>query len=318
MASFWKEGGGVRMNEGRAFVAAAVPGRLKAFDYVELMKPELTGLSVLTALCGFFLAANEFHIADFLWMGLGTLLVGGGAGTLNQYAERNFDALMRRTERRPLPAGRLSTTEVLLFGISLSIGGLGLLAVATNLLTVFLGAATLISYLFFYTPLKRRTPWSTLVGGIPGALPPVMGWSAATNEIGTGAYVLFAILFFWQVPHFLSLAWIYRKDYLRAGYRTLCVVDTDGRRTGRHILVSLIALSIVSVGTSFVGITGLFYLGGSLLLGLAFFAYGILFQQSTGGLPANLARKNFYSRQLFFASLIYLPVLMILMTVDKL
>lgn len=306
-------------HEGQVVGRIALRRRAKVLDYLELMKPELTGLSVLTALCGFFLASKEFDPFLFFWTGLGTLLVGGGAGALNQFIERRFDALMRRTERRPLAAGRLSPFNVVAFGISLSIVGIFVLIVLTNFLTACLATGTLLSYLFAYTPLKRRTPWSTLVGGIPGALPPVMGWTAAANRIEIGALILFGILFLWQIPHFLSLAWLYRKDYARAGYPMLPVLDSNGKHTSRSIVISLFGLTALSVVTSFSGLTGTMYLTGSILLGIVFLIFGILFQKSTGeNNPASQARMNHYSRQLFFASLVYLPALLFLMTVDKL
>lgn len=307
------------IRDGQVVERIALKRRAKVLDYLELMKPELTGLSVLTALCGFFLASKEFDPTLFLWTGLGTLLVGGGAGALNQFIERRFDALMRRTERRPLAAGRLTSFNVLIFGIFLSLVGTSVLLVLTNFLTASLSVATLFTYLFVYTPLKRRTPWSTLIGGIPGALPPVMGWTAAANTIEPGTLILFGILFLWQIPHFLSLAWLYRKDYARAGYRVLSVLDNNGKRTSRFIVISLFCLAALSVVSSFSGLTGTMYLTGSLLLGILFLIFGILFQRSTGeNNPASQVRMNYYSRQLFFASLVYLPALLFLMTVDKL
>ncbi len=304
-------------NKEHVFESSAVRSRIKAIDYIELMKPELTGLSVLTALCGFFLASDTFDFSLFIWMGLGTLLVGGGAGALNQYIERRFDAMMKRTERRPLPAGRLLPFHVLIFGIFLSSFGILILALFTNILTAVLGASTLLSYLFAYTPMKRSTPWSTLVGGIPGALPPVMGWAAASNAIDLGALVLFGILFLWQMPHFLSLAWLYRKDYAKAGYKVLAVVDGDGSRTSRYTVLSLLALIGVSAVTSFSGITGMMYLAGSVILGVAFLIVAVQFKMSAAN-PAQQAATNQHSRQVFFASLVYLPALLFLMTVDKL
>lgn len=293
--------------------------RLRLFSFVELMKPELTGLSVLTALCGFYLASRgSFDSLLFVWTGLGTLLVGGGAGALNQYLERDYDALMRRTERRPLPSGRLNATEVLWFGIGIALSGIILLSFAANLLTGFLGALTITTYLFLYTPLKRITPLSTLVGGIPGALPPMMGWVAARNEVGLPAFILFAILFLWQIPHFHSLAWIYKKDYARAGFSMLTVLDDDGSRTSRQILICCGALLPVSLGLTLAGITGSVYFVGAVFLGVAFLVHGILFAKFSGedGGVA-LARSNLYSRRMFSASLLYLPGLMILMAIDK-
>ena len=293
--------------------------RSRVLSFIELMKPELTGLSVLTTLCGFYLAANGlFDFWLLVWTGLGTLLIGGGAGALNQYLERDFDAMMRRTERRPLPSGRVSPNEALWFGLLISLAGIILLALAANFLTAFLGVLTITTYLFLYTPLKRITPLATLVGGIPGAIPPVMGWAAARNEINLPAIVLFAILFFWQIPHFHSLAWVYRKDYARAGFRMLAVADDDGSRTSREILLCAGALIPSSFGLTLFGVTGYLYFVGAAILGAAFLGCGVLFARYSGeaGAPA-LARSNLYSRKMFSASLFYLPALMFLMAVDK-
>lgn len=296
-----------------------VHARSRVLGYLELVKPELTGLSVLTTLCGFYLATNgSFDIWLFMWTAIGSSLVGGGAGALNQYVERIYDAQMRRTERRPLPSGRVSPTAALAFGITISTVGISLLAAATNLLTGFLAAVTITTYLFLYTPLKRITTLNTLVGGIPGALPPMMGWVAVRNEITVEPLILFAILFFWQIPHFLSLAWMYRKDYARAGFKMLTVVDEDGSRTSVQVLTCSAGLLPATIALTFVGMTGFLYLTGAVLLGVVFLTSGVLFAKSSGlsGGQA-LAKRNFYSRLVFFASLLYLPALMFLMAVDK-
>ena len=284
--------------------------RSRVLDYLTLTKPELTLLSVLTALAGFYLGiSGPIHGLLLVHTLLGTALVGGGAGALNQYMERHYDALMRRTEKRPLPAGRLSPVEVLVFGVSIATIGILQLALLVNILTGFLAVVTLTTYLFLYTPLKRITALSTLVGGIPGALPPVMGWTAARNEITVEAWVLFGILFFWQMPHFLSLAWMYRKDYARAGYRLLTVGDPDGGSTTKHILVHTSALLLISLLPTMLGHLGLLYLVVALLLGLVFLLISAqLF----------VARSNAAARRLFIASLLYLPALLIVMVVDKL
>ncbi|MEE9225341.1 MAG: heme o synthase [Bacteroidota bacterium] len=296
-----------------------VLSRFRILEYLELMKPELTGLSVLTTLCGFYLASNgSFDFWLFGLTAIGTTLVGGGAGALNQYIERQHDARMRRTERRPLPSGRLMPGEVLVFGVTISIMGIFVLTAAANPLTGFLATLTITTYLFLYTPLKKVTPLNTLVGGVPGALPPVMGWVAVRNEITVEALILFAILFFWQIPHFLSLAWMYRKDYARAGYKMLTVVDEDGSRTSVQLLACSAALLPTSVALTFVGMTGFLYFVGALLLGAGFLAYAVLFAKFSGRPGGQaLAKRNFYSRQTFFASLLYLPALLFLMTIDK-
>jgi protoheme IX farnesyltransferase len=296
-----------------------VRARWRLISFIELMKPELTALSVLTALSGFYLAATSgIEFWPFLWTGVGTLLVGGGAGALNQYVERDYDAMMRRTERRPLPAGRVSPPEVFWFGTVLSFAGIALLALGANLLTSFLGTVTITTYLFLYTPLKRITPFATLVGGIPGALPPMMGWAAARNEISLPSVVLFAILFFWQIPHFHSLSWVYRKDYARAGFKMLTVLDDDGSRTSRQILICVGLLLPASFGLTIFGVTGYLYLMGAAVLGIVFLTLGVMFAKASGNSRASaVARCSLYSRRMFTASLVYLTALMFLMAVDK-
>lgn len=308
------------MNGNSKMLAPAIfQSRARVLDYLELMKPELTSLSVLTALCGFCLASQAaFDVSRFLQTAVGTLLVGGGAGALNQYIERKYDALMKRTERRPLPSGRLSPIQALVFGIGLSSVGILQLTLFTNLLTGFLAILTFVTYLFLYTPLKRVTPYATLVGGIPGALPPMMGWTAVRNEVSLEAWILFAILFCWQMPHFLSLAWMYRKDYARAGFKMMTVTDQHGDKTARHIVIFCIALIPATLLTAVVGLTGLLYLLGASVLGLTFLAFGIFFAYHAGdGKTIDPAKTNFYSRRIFFASLLYLPALMCLMVIDK-
>lgn len=293
--------------------------RSRTLDYLELMKPELTSLSVLTTLCGFYLAtAGSFNVWLFLHTAIGTAFVGGGAGALNQYIERDLDVLMRRTERRPLPAGRLMPSEALLFGTVISLLGIFELTLFTNWLTGFLATLTSTTYLFLYTPLKRITPLATVVGGIPGAIPPMMGWTAVRNSISLEAWILFAILFCWQMPHFFSLAWMYRKDYARAGFKLLTVVDEDGRRTGRQIMIYCIALIPATLVTTLLGFTGVLYFVSAGVLGFSFLFFAVLFARYSGeDRTGNLLAANFYSRRIFFASLLYLPALLIMMSVDK-
>ena len=294
--------------------------RSRFLDYVELMKPELTGLSALTTLCGYYLASSNgaFDIARFLHVALGTILVGGGAGALNQFIERDYDALMKRTERRPLPSGRLRPAEALLFGITIALAGIAELFVFANPLTGFLAALTFATYIFLYTPMKRISSVSTLIGGIPGAIPPMMGWAAVRNEVSIEAWILFAILFCWQMPHFFSLAWMYRKDYARAGFRILTVSDEHGWKTSAHILFYCLALIPASLAPTFVGLTGAASLVGAGILGAGFLAFSIILMRRTHQTTADAAaRVNASSRHLFFASLLYLPALMLLMSLDK-
>jgi heme o synthase len=283
--------------------------RSRFADYVTLTKPELTFLSVLTALAGVLLASQgEISLTVLAHVLLGTALVGGGAGALNQYIERDFDALMRRTEQRPLPSGRLTPGEVLLFGSMLSVIGILELLFFTNFLTGFLAALTLTTYLFLYTPLKRITPWSTIVGGIPGALPPVIGVAAVRNEITVEGWILFGILFFWQMPHFFSLAWMYRRDYARAGYRLLTVVDPSGSVTSLYTIVYCSLLLGLSVAPWILGLAGVVYMVSALGLGGAFLATSIMLRAS---------RSNEAARRVFFVSLAYLPVLLLILVIDR-
>lgn len=281
------------------------------------MKPELTGLSVLSAICSYFVAWDGVvDLAAVFWLALGTLFVGGGAGALNEYFERDYDAHMRRTEKRPIPSGRIVPLTALVFGNVIGVSGLLILAVLVNLLTAFLAALTLATYLVLYTPLKRVTWWNTLVGAIPGALPTLIGWAAARNEINAGGWILFAILFAWQIPHFLSLAWMYKKDYARAGFKMLPVIDNSGRKTSLHILLSTVFLICLTVFAAWNGLAGFWYLACAILLGVGFLSYAFMFRRSTlSHLPAE---ANLYSRRVFFASLVYLPALMVALVADKL
>jgi protoheme IX farnesyltransferase len=291
---------------------AIVLERSRGADFLTLTKPELTFLSVVTAVGGAFLAGALEH-ADaaltFLHVMLGTLLVGGGAGALNQYIERDYDRLMKRTDGRPLPSGRLSPGEVLVFGMVLALSGLAYLTLLTNPLTAVLGFVTLASYLFVYTPLKRVTWLSTLVGGIPGALPPVMGWTAVRGQFSIESLALFAILFFWQMPHFFSLAWMYRRDYERAGFHMLTVLDHDGKRTGTQVVLHSAGLILATWWLGEVANLGSLYLFGSTSLGFAFFLLGW---------SLRVSRTSASARRVFFASLAYLPALLAFVVIDRL
>jgi protoheme IX farnesyltransferase len=274
-------------------------------DYAMLMKPELTLLSVLTAVGSAYLAlSGSSHYILLVHTFFGTTLVGGAAGVLNQYIERRYDALMKRTEHRPLPSGRIQPAEALFFGIVLSVAGLSYLAVFTNLVAVSLSVLTLVSYLAIYTPLKRKTPFATVVGGIPGALPPLIGWAIVRGSVSMEAWSLFFILFFWQMPHFLSLAWMYRNDYARAGYKLLTLLDPTYAVTSRQILVYSIALIPASLMPMVVGLTGMFYFMGALILSIGFLSIA---------LHLYFVRTNFAARRLFYASLLFLPALFFLL-----
>jgi heme o synthase len=284
--------------------------RSRFMDYVSLTKPELTFLSVVTALTGYYLGAQgEMQASLLLHTLLGTALVGGGAGALNQYIEREYDSMMKRTENRPVPSGRIHPLEALVFGMILTIVGIAELSLFTNALTGFLASVTLVSYIFLYTPLKRITPLSTIVGAFPGALPPVMGWTAARNEVTPEALVLFSLLFVWQIPHFLSLAWMYRKDYARAGYRLLTVIEPEGDMAARQILAYTALLVPLTVLPWAMGMFGVLYLVLAVVLSLAFLGVSVLLLRE---------RSNAAARHVFAGSLIYLPVLMAVMVIDRL
>ncbi len=302
--------------------AHARPASHVFLSFVELTKPELTSLSVATVVAAFLIAHNgTWNLADVLLLlhaTIGTLLVGGGSGALNEYMERGYDAQMKRTERRPLPSGRLEAGAALWFGSMAIVVGIAELTIFTNVLTGFLAGLTAATYLLLYTPLKRLTPLATLIGGIPGAIPPMMGWTAARNSVSTEAWVFFVILFLWQMPHFFSLAWLYRKDYGRAGYRTLTVLDINGRATSRQLLMYGIALLPASLLPSLIGIVHMPYFWGALALGAAFLVVTTRFAAESMYRPEpRTARMNDYARQLFYASLAYLPLLFGLMVLEK-
>lgn len=278
-------------------------------DYFELTKPRVTLMVVLTALFGFYLGARgEMDLLLLLHTLFGTALVAGGTSALNQYFERDLDAKMLRTRHRPLPAGRLAPSAALAFGVSISVLGIAYLILLVNALTGLLAAITLISYVFLYTPLKQKSSLSTIIGAIPGALPPMGGWTAVRNEIGVEAWILFAILFLWQLPHFLAIAWIYRDDYARGGFRMLTVIDPEGSSAGRQIIANCIALLSVSLLPTLIGLTGIVYFATALLLGLAFLSAGI---------GVIVSRNVAAAQRLMRASLIYLPVLLGVMAWDK-
>lgn len=270
-------------------------------DYVLLIKPELTLLSVATALCGAWLALRGTeHYVQLIHTFIGTLLIGGSAGVLNQYMERHYDVLMNRTKHRPLPSKRLRPADALIFGIALGWSGLLYLIIFTNWLSVLLSFLTLIIYLGIYTPLKRKTPHATALGGISGALPPLIGWSIVRGTLTLEAWALFFILLFWQMPHFLSLAWMYRNDYALAGYKVLPVLDTDGRATSLKILVYAIALFVASLIPYFIGSGDIVYFYFALILSIGYILMSIYFF---------FVRTNKAARKLFLSSLLFLIAL---------
>ncbi len=277
--------------------------------YSDLFKARLTFLVLLTTLVGFYLGfRGPLNFWLMLHTLLGTVLVASGASALNQLLERDYDAKMRRTQNRPLPSGRLQPQTVLIVGAACAAIGLIYLALAVNLKTSVIGAATLVSYVFIYTPLKRVTWLNTAIGAIPGALPPLMGWVAARNELSGEGWALFAILAFWQLPHFLAIAWIYRDEYAKAGFKMLPIIDPQGHRTGRQAVSHTLGLLPVSLCPFLFKLTGPVYLAGALALGLVFLWFAIQFSRQ---LTVQRAR------QLFYVSILYLPLLLVLMVLDK-
>jgi protoheme IX farnesyltransferase len=285
----------------------------RAADYLALTKPRLNFLVVATSAAGYYLGApGGAGAIDLLAMAsavAGTALVAGGAAVLNQVYERDTDALMRRTRTRPLPDGRVAFAEATLFGLALSAAGLALLATRANLTAALLALATLVVYLIVYTPMKRWSPLATLVGAVPGALPPLIGWTASHGGISPGGASLFAIVFLWQIPHFMAIAWLYRDDYSKAGFPMLPVVEPDGRRTGRQAVVYALALVPVSLVPALVGVSALAYCAIAFVLGIALLWLAIQFATT---------RDDQSARRLFFGSITYLPLLWMAMIVTKL
>jgi protoheme IX farnesyltransferase len=277
-------------------------------DYVALTKPRLNVLVVATSAAGFYLGANgPIDPLTFVTTSFGTTLVAGGAAALNQVYERDTDKVMRRTRMRPLPDGRISPTEALVFGLLLSAAGLILLLVYSTWLAALLALATLVIYLLIYTPLKRRTPLATIIGAVPGALPALIGWTAARG-LTLGGLSLFLIVFLWQMPHFMAIAWMYRDDYGAAGFPMLPVVDPTGRRAGNEAVGYAAALLPVSLIPAFIGLSGLVYLAVAGALSVVLLALAVGFGR---------ARTDARARRLFFGSLIYLPLIWTVMMLDK-
>ncbi len=278
-----------------------------AVDYWALTKPEVNFLVLVATFVSFRLASNTAPALVLIHTLFGTLLVSSGAATLNQFIERSFDAQMRRTSRRPLAAGKLRPSYALWFGISLSVAGTLYLA-AINILTALLAGLTLLSYLFLYTPLKRKTPLCTLVGAFPGAVPPLIGWAAARGRLDAGAWVLYSIIFLWQFPHFMAIAWMYRRDYSRAGYQ---VLPRQGSRDSFVIWQSFVfslALIPVALIPTIRGESGSVYAIGAAVLSLAFLYATERFA---------FHRSNVAAKQLLITSILYLPLLFVLLVLDK-
>ena len=296
---------------------SAVQGRRIArskmlFDYWELTKPEINFMIAITAAAGFWMGSPaelpHFPWIPFLHMLLGTILVATGAATLNQLIELRYDAQMRRTSRRPLVSGRIAPSHALWFGVSLSVLGVVHLAISTNALASLLAALTLLSYLFLYTPLKRITPLCTLVGAIPGAAPPLIGWAAACGHLDPAAWGLFAIVFLWQFPHFMSIAWMYREDYARAGYLVLPSEENRNRVVIWQAVAASTVLLLVGVIPVVSRLSGRLYFAGALAIGAIFLYCSARFAAR---------RTNVAARQLLLASILYLPAVFLLLVLNK-
>lgn len=278
-------------------------------EYVQLAKLRLNSLVLVTTLFGYCLASGDLRdVGRVICVMVGSALAAIGASALNQYLERDADRLMERTADRPLSARRLSNRKALLFGAFCVIAGVLLLAAGVNLLAGFLCAITAAAYLFVYTPLKFKAPVSTLAGAVPGALPPLIGWAGAQGELSVGAWVLFSILYSWQLPHFFAIAWIYREDYRRAGMPMISLVDSDGLRTGLQIVMCCLTLLFVSLLPTAIGVAGMTYFFAALLLGLVFLGLGVRFA---------VQRSRNRARAVLYGSLIYLPCVLSFWLFDR-
>ncbi len=281
--------------------------RARLSDYAELTKMRLVSLVLLSTAVGFFLGSREFDLLLFITSLAGIGLVAAGSMALNQWWERKEDAQMARTLARPLPSEKISPREALIFGILLCLAGLSLLYFQVNFEAALLSGVTLVTYVWMYTPLKKKTSLCTIVGAVPGALPPLIGWAAAAGHTSFEAWLLFAIIFLWQMPHFLAIAWLYRKDYAAAGFQMLSVTDASGTQVSRQILIYALALLPVSLLPSALGMLGIYYFLGALLFGLGFIALSL----------ESLKNLDQKAGLLFRGSILYLSGLLFLMFLDK-
>jgi protoheme IX farnesyltransferase len=276
--------------------------------YLALTKPRITWLILMSTAIGYAFGAKSWQLLTLFHTILGTGLIASGTAALNQWVEREADGKMRRTQGRPLPSGQLDPRRALIFAIAISVIGFVELVFAVNLLAGLLGLFTLLSYLFVYTPLKQRSPHSTTVGAIPGAMPPLIGYAAASGTLTWEAWALFAILFIWQFPHFYAIAWMYREDYARAGIRMLPVVESDGVSTSRRIVLYSMALLPISLLPRFLGMTGNVYLYGAAIMGMLFLYTGYRILND---------RTRQRARNVLLTSVVYLPALYALMLFDR-
>jgi protoheme IX farnesyltransferase len=289
--------------------AALAPAARQWADFVTLTKPRVNLLVLVTTVIGFHLGNRAgADLALLFHTVVGTFLVASGAAAFNQVLERDVDGRMRRTMLRPLPDGRVGAREATMFAAALSMAGVVELWLGANALAALVAVATIASYALVYTPLKRVTSFATVIGAVPGALPPVIGWAAARGELSLEAWVLFAIVFFWQMPHVLAVSWLYREDYARGGIRVLPVEEPDGRSTGQQVINYTAALVPVSLLPTVVGLAGRAYFAGAIVLGIVSLALAVRFARQ---------RTPERARQLFYASLVYLPVLWVLMLANR-
>lgn len=287
----------------------AISVREKLAAYLELTKPRIAFMLVLTSAAGFYLGSSaNFNFVVFINAMIGITLLAFGVATLNQVWERKTDALMERTAKRPLVVGKVTFNEALIFGVLQCVVAEIYLTFLVNGLTAILGLIVIVGYVLLYTPLKTRTSASTAIGAIPGALPPLMGWTAASNEITLGAWILFAMLFVWQFPHFLAIAWMYREQYGKAGILMLPVIEPEGKITAKQIVIFTILLLPISVAPFFIGLAGWIYLIGASVLGIWFLSASI---------GAARAKTNEKARKLLLVSVIYLPLVFLLMVFNK-
>jgi len=278
-------------------------------DYLELTKPRITVLILICTAVGYlFGSPNSFHLALFVHVLLGTALMASGTAALNQWYEADSDARMRRTSRRPIPAGRMKSAHAFVFGVSLSVAGFADLWFGTNPLAAALGLFTLATYIFLYTPLKRRSAVCTTIGALPGAMPPLIGYAAASGVLDASALALFLILFVWQFPHFYAIAWMYRDDYARGGIRMLPVIEPDGESTAKRIVACSLLLIPISLVPRFLGMTGSIYVAAATAAGLVLLYFGIRLGRE---------RTLVGARHVLLASVLYLPVLLCIMVLDR-
>jgi len=279
--------------------------------FLELTKPRIGMMVVVTASIGYFLGASSigqmYDLRLFLLAMLGTALAGSGASVLNQYLERDADGKMERTKNRPLPAGIITPSVALYYGVILALGGCFLLLFTVNIMAAFLALQSTFLYVLVYTPMKRLSWWNTSVGAIPGAMPPLIGWAAATGSLDAGAWILFAVLYIWQHPHFYAIAWMYREDYARGGMKMLPVVKPDGRNMFFQVIFFALIMIPVSLLPKVIGMSGWFYFFGALIIGLGFLVYCIVFAKE---------RNDQSARKVMYASIIYLPLWLIIIAID--